>query len=113
VTSASGSSRQTVSVEQRLQTAAQRVKVMRAFGLCLQELRELGNGETGLLAQRSGMPVGAIGKAENGRADVRLSMVYALAQGLRVPPVAVIERLAEHIGDQPDSRRRHENAKRE
>jgi ribosome-binding protein aMBF1 (putative translation factor) len=91
----------TRSVEQRLELASLRIRVQRAFGECLRTLREEHALSIGELAQRARVPESAISKAESGRSDAKVSLIYAVAQGLGVPPARVIEHLADRMTARP------------
>jgi transcriptional regulator with XRE-family HTH domain len=86
-------------VERHLDRASRRLGIQRAFGECLQRLREEHNLSVAQLADRAGVLESAIRKAEQGRTDAKVSLIDALAQGLSVPPAAIVEYLAEYMQD--------------
>lgn len=90
------------SIERRLETASRRAKVTRAFGKCLRQLREQSGLSVDELAAKAGVPVSVVSKAEGGRFDVRVSLIYSIGEGLGISPAAVIEHLAEHVNGPPD-----------
>ena len=73
--------------------------MMRAFGVRLQELRTKAGLSQDELAERCGLKVSVITKAEDGRTDPRLSIVEALAKGLGISPTSLIKNLTG--GDKP------------
>lgn len=89
------------SVEERLELASLRVSVRRAFGKCLRSIREEHGLSIGELAERARVPESAISGVERGASDARVSLIYAVAQGLGVAPAKVIERLADNMEDPP------------
>lgn len=82
--------------------ASLRVSVRRAFGKCLRGIREEHGLSIGELAERARVPESAIGKVERGASDARVSLIYAVAQGLGITPAKVIERLADNMDEPPD-----------
>lgn len=65
-----------------------------ALGRRLRELRTERGISQGGLAHRTGVHTTAIGRMERGVREPRATMILRLAQGLEVPPAALLDTLA-------------------
>jgi transcriptional regulator with XRE-family HTH domain len=79
--------------------ALEQVAASVGFGLRLRELRAERRVSQERLARRTGINRVTIGKLEQGASDPRLSTILRLADGLDMPPEALVRGLSENWGE--------------